>query len=143
MPLRPVTTGDQVKLHLSPLSRSSQVNTSSKEHQLGHGGHHSHTNIAHDHFDKVRQHSPFLQTIYNMMCSAVPTTRKTNTVSKRQTMIPEHHVNKDPGSLQRCILPEPATATLRKLASHGGECPRDSEESFPETQGHSAPSNVM
>ena len=43
MPLRPVTTGDQVKLHLSPLSGSSQVNTSSKEHQLGHGGHHSHT----------------------------------------------------------------------------------------------------
>ena len=83
-------------------------------------------NIAHDHFDKVRQHSPFLQTIYNMMCSAVPTTRKTNTVSKRQTMIPEHHVNKDPGSLQRCILPQPATATLRKLASHGGEFPRDS-----------------
>ena len=99
-------------------------------------------NIAHDHFDKVRQHSPFLQTIYNMMCSAVPTTRKTNTISKSQTMIPEHHVNKDPGSLQRCILPQPATATLRKLASHGGERPRASEESFPETQGHSAPSNV-
>ena len=83
-------------------------------------------NIAHDHFDKVRQHSPFLQTIYNMMCSAVPTTRKTNTISKSQTMIPEHHVNKDPGSLQRCILPQPATATLRKLALLGALCPGDS-----------------